>query len=92
MSSTLLQIVYVSHLLSRSACCDQSVFTAHSARDEGARREEKRGLIEFVVVNNSLNRRPKDQELIWLIGLQNVFSHQLPRMPKVYISRLVFDP
>jgi histone acetyltransferase len=29
---------------------------------------------------------------MWLIGLQNVFSHQLPRMPKEYISRLVFDP
>lgn len=29
---------------------------------------------------------------MWLVGLQNVFSHQLPRMPKEYITRLVFDP
>ena len=29
--------------------------------------------------------------MLWLIGLQNVFSHQLPRMPKEYITRLVFD-
>jgi len=30
--------------------------------------------------------------MLWLIALQNVFSHQLPRMPKEYITRLVFDP
>ena len=29
---------------------------------------------------------------MWLIGLQNVFSYQLPRMPREYISRLIFDP
>ena len=70
----------------------QSLLSSQAARDEGARREEKKGIIEFVVVNNSLSRQPADQELVWLIGLQNVFSHQLPRMPKEYISRLVFDP
>jgi len=32
------------------------------------------------------------QTMLWLIALQNVFSHQLPRMPKEYITRLVFDP
>ena len=62
------------------------------ARDEAARTEEKKGIIEFHVVSNSLNRLVDNQELLWLIGLQNVFSHQLPRMPKEYISRLVFDP
>ena len=25
--------------------------------------------------------------MLWLIALQNVFSHQLPRMPKEYITR-----
>ena len=70
----------------------QSLLSAHAARDEGARHEEKSGVISFAVVNNSLSRRPDNQELVWLIGLQNVFSHQLPRMPKEYISRLVFDP
>lgn len=62
------------------------------ARDEAARTEEKKGIIEFHVVSNSINRTVDNQELLWLIGLQNVFSHQLPRMPKEYISRLVFDP
>ncbi|OBS75816.1 hypothetical protein A6R68_17732, partial [Neotoma lepida] len=66
--------------------------SAHSARDEAARLEERRGVIEFHVVGNSLNQKPNKKILMWLVGLQNVFSHQLPRMPKEYITRLVFDP
>ncbi|KAK3102202.1 hypothetical protein FSP39_009584 [Pinctada imbricata] len=70
---------------------DPSLFPAHAARDEAARHEETKGVIEFHVVGNSLSQKPSRQTLIWLIGLQNVFSHQLPRMPKEYITRLVFD-
>lgn len=62
------------------------------ARDEAARSEEQRGIIEFHVVGNSLTKKVPKETLLWLIGLQNVFSHQLPRMPKEYITRLVFDP
>lgn len=69
-----------------------SIFHVHAARDEAARLEEKKGKIEFHVINNSLVNRPNKQTMMWLIGLQNVFSHQLPRMPKEYITRLVFDP
>jgi len=68
------------------------IFQANVARDEAARVEERRGVIEFHVVTNSIKRRPLRQTMMWLIGLQNVFSHQLPRMPKEYITRLVFDP
>ncbi|XP_072179087.1 histone acetyltransferase KAT2A-like [Diadema setosum] len=68
-----------------------NLFAAHSARDEAARNEERRGVIEFHVIGNSVTRKPSRQTLIWLVGLQNVFSHQLPRMPKEYITRLVFD-
>ncbi|KAL5009128.1 hypothetical protein ScPMuIL_014709 [Solemya velum] len=71
---------------------DPSLFPTHASRDEAARIEESKGIIEFHVVGNSLSFRPSRQTLIWLIGLQNVFSHQLPRMPKEYITRLVFDP
>ena len=70
---------------------EASVFSAHAARDEAARLEERRGVIEFYVVGNSLGQKPSKQTITWLIGLQNVFSHQLPRMPKEYITRLVFD-
>lgn len=69
-----------------------SLLSAHSARDEAARLEERRGVIEFHVIGNSLNQKPNKKILMWLVGLQNVFSHQLPRMPKEYITRLVFDP
>lgn len=68
-----------------------ALLPGNSARDEAARTEEKRGIIEFHIVSNSLNR-PTCNQSLWLIGLQNVFSHQLPRMPKEYIARLVFDP
>ncbi|XP_023200346.1 histone acetyltransferase KAT2B isoform X3 [Xiphophorus maculatus] len=71
---------------------ETSLLSAHSARDEAARLEERRGVIEFHVIGNSLNQKPNKRILMWLVGLQNVFSHQLPRMPKEYITRLVFDP
>ncbi|XP_051926558.1 histone acetyltransferase KAT2B isoform X2 [Hippocampus zosterae] len=70
---------------------ETSLLSAHSARDEAARLEERRGVIEFHVIGNSLNQKPNKRILMWLVGLQNVFSHQLPRMPKEYITRLVFD-
>ena len=69
-----------------------NIFQANVARDEAARVEERRGVIEFHVITNMIKRRPPKQTMMWLIGLQNVFSHQLPRMPKEYITRLVFDP
>lgn len=75
-----------------SAIAETSLLSAHSARDEAARLEERRGVIEFHVIGNSLNQKPNKRILMWLVGLQNVFSHQLPRMPKEYITRLVFDP
>lgn len=64
----------------------------HGARDEAARIEERKGIIELHVISNILKRNIEKKCLLWLIGLQNVFSHQLPRMPKEYITRLVFDP
>ncbi|XP_074659125.1 histone acetyltransferase KAT2A-like isoform X2 [Tubulanus polymorphus] len=71
---------------------ETSIFCAHAARDEAARIEEKRGAIGFHVISNSLSQRPSKQTMLWLIEMQNVYSHQLPRMPKEYITRLVFDP
>ncbi len=69
-----------------------SLFPAYVGRDETARMEERRGVIEFHVISNTVQRRPPRKTLMWLINMQNVFSHQLPRMPKEYITRLVFDP
>lgn len=69
-----------------------NLLTPNAARDETARLEERRGIIEFHVIGNSLSQKSNKKILMWLVGLQNVFSHQLPRMPKEYITRLVFDP
>jgi len=70
----------------------QAMFPEHAPRDEAAKIEERRGLISFHCVANSLTEKVPKQTMLWLIALQNVFSHQLPRMPKEYITRLVFDP
>jgi len=69
----------------------ESVFPENAPRDEAAKQEERRGLISFHVVGNSLTQKVSKQTMSWLVGLQNIFSHQLPRMPKEYITRLVFD-
>ncbi|KAF2031142.1 histone acetyltransferase GCN5 [Setomelanomma holmii] len=49
--------------------------------------EERRGEIEFRVVNNDGSR----VSAIVLAGLKNLFQNQLPKMPKDYIARLVYD-
>lgn len=69
-----------------------SLLLGNAARDEAARSEEQKGVISFHIVSNTLNRPITKECQIWLVGLLNVFSHQLPRMPKEYIARLVFDP
>lgn len=49
--------------------------------------EEKEGKIEFRVVNNDNTK----ENLMVLTGLKNIFQKQLPKMPKEYIARLVYD-
>ncbi|KAI9682241.1 MAG: histone acetyltransferase [Caeruleum heppii] len=49
--------------------------------------EERNGDIEFRVVNNDNSR----ESLIILTGLKCIFQKQLPKMPKDYIARLVYD-
>lgn len=71
---------------------NEIVFPVNAPRDEAAKAEEKRGEIEFHIVGNSLTRPITKQSMLWLLGLQSVFSHQLPDMPREYISQLVFDP
>ncbi|EFN77334.1 histone acetyltransferase KAT2A [Harpegnathos saltator] len=69
-----------------------AVFPPNVPRDETAKMEESKKIIEFHVVGNSLTRPVSKQTMLWLIGLQDVFSHQLPKTPKEYITQLVFDP
>ena len=67
----------------------QAMFPEHAPRDEAAKIEERKGVIAFHCIANSLTDKVPKQTMLWLIALQNVFSHQLPRMPKEYITRLV---
>ncbi|BGP25463.1 histone acetyltransferase [Rhodotorula toruloides] len=49
--------------------------------------EERAGIIRFPVVTND----GKPESMIILTGLKNIFQKQLPKMPREYIARLVFD-
>nr|OQO30089.1 hypothetical protein B0A51_02651 [Rachicladosporium sp. CCFEE 5018] len=49
--------------------------------------EERNGDITFEVVNND----GKAHSMIILTGLKCIFQKQLPKMPKDYIARLVYD-
>ncbi|EZA59369.1 hypothetical protein DMN91_008483 [Ooceraea biroi] len=69
-----------------------AVFPPNVPRDETAKMEESQKIIEFHVVKNSLTRPVSKQTMLWLIGLQDIFSHQLPKTPKEYITQLLFDP
>ncbi|GAA5835120.1 hypothetical protein JCM11251_000168 [Rhodosporidiobolus azoricus] len=49
--------------------------------------EERANIIRFVVVTNDAS----PESMIILTGLKNIFQKQLPKMPREYIARLVFD-
>lgn len=49
--------------------------------------EEREGEIRTEVVLNDGAR----ESMILLTGLKNIFQKQLPKMPKEYIARLVYD-
>ncbi|KAK5744338.1 histone acetyltransferase [Elasticomyces elasticus] len=55
--------------------------------DKPAVLEERNGEITFQVVNNDNTPR----SMIILTGLKCIFQKQLPKMPKDYIARLVYD-
>lgn len=61
------------------------------ATDETAKMEEKQNIIQLHVIGNSVTQSMSKQIMMWLIGLQTVFSYNLPRMPKHYLTQLLFD-
>jgi len=56
-------------------------------REAWLQSQEAKGEIAFEYVVND----GSDQALMWLVGLKNIYSRQLPNMPKEYITRLVLD-
>jgi len=72
----------------------ESIPTVGSEQDEdieytekSAVTEERDGIIEFRVVNNDNSK----ENMIILTGLKNIFQKQLPKMPREYIARLIYD-
>lgn len=58
-----------------------------SQRDKNVMQEEEKGFLEFKVITND----GTSENLKLLTDLKNIISKQLPKMPKEYIVRLVFD-
>jgi len=56
-------------------------------RDKNVKNEEDKGSLEFRVIKND----GELSSLKLLTDLKNIISKQLPKMPKEYIVRLVFD-
>ena len=56
-------------------------------QEKAAYVEMRKGIIQIVAVEN--DRQPRS--LIILTGLKTLFQKQLPKMPKDYIARLVYD-
>ena len=59
----------------------------YAMREIHLRKQEDGELVYMVIKNDG-----EEQNMIWLVNLKNIFSKQLPNMPKEYIVRLVMDP
>ncbi|KAJ3087012.1 histone acetyltransferase [Quaeritorhiza haematococci] len=62
-------------------------WAASKAKNTQALQDEKEGTVDFRVVENDQT----EESMILLTGLKNIFQKQLPKMPKEYIARLVYD-
>ncbi|KAI1719633.1 bromodomain-containing protein [Ditylenchus destructor] len=60
-------------------------------RQSIAEQEGEQGIISFHVISNNLEADQPEEKLMWLIQLQRLFGVQLPKMPKEYVTRIVFD-
>lgn len=81
------RILSQDHVTRLCPLCRVSTSYANTQPRQPAVIEERTGDIEFRVVNND-NKR---ESLIILTGLKCIFQKQLPKMPKDYIARLVYD-
>ncbi|EYB83118.1 hypothetical protein Y032_0342g3030 [Ancylostoma ceylanicum] len=88
---TIVRIVNDSRDCLGDACDPTDAINLDVCRGEAARLEEKSGIIEFKVIGNSLEPFQRRETMVSLLQLQSLFSVQLPKMPKEYITRLVFD-
>lgn len=66
---------------------DPSSKTAAAASGSKKKKKNEYDEMKWILVEN--DGRP--ESMIKLVGLKSLFSKQLPKMPKAYIARLVFD-
>lgn len=63
-----------------------------SQRDKNIKTQEEQGLLDFLVIRNTgENNQENLDNMKLLTDLKNIIAKQLPKMPKEYIVRLVFD-
>jgi len=63
-----------------------------SQRDKNIKTQEEKGFFDFVVIKNTGENTPENLDNMKLLtDLKNIIAKQLPKMPKEYIVRLVFD-
>ncbi|RYG61741.1 GNAT family N-acetyltransferase [archaeon] len=66
---------------------DQPGFTAHPEAPSSVAEDKERSMVSYEIVVND----GSDAACLKLLALKNIFARQLPKMPKEYIVRLVFD-
>ena len=63
-----------------------------SQRDKNIKIQEEKGIFDFKVIRNTVeNDQENLNNMKLLTDLKNIIAKQLPKMPKEYIVRLVFD-
>ena len=63
-----------------------------SQRDRNIKIQEEKGIFEFMVIRNTGENDDENlHNMKLLTDLKNIIAKQLPKMPKDYRVRLVFD-
>ncbi|KAF7639991.1 hypothetical protein Mgra_00000434 [Meloidogyne graminicola] len=68
---------------------EDSYFT--EIRKSIAETEEENGFISLHIINNDYSPLQDRNKIKWLFDVQRLFSIQLPKMPREYVTRIVFD-
>ncbi|KAL3097890.1 hypothetical protein niasHS_000625 [Heterodera schachtii] len=76
---------------SASSSSSSCSLTFTEAKKSIAEQEEQRGVISMHVCWNDFSPDQNKRKVRWLFEIQQLFSVQLPKMPREYIARLVFD-
>ncbi|KAI6648798.1 Histone acetyltransferase KAT2B-like [Oopsacas minuta] len=71
--------------------CPNKPLANAPTRESRAVEEENIGVIEFRIVFNNPNVAIDQEDIMRLVAAKSLFAYQLPKIPREYITRLVFD-